>query len=119
MVAKVIPYDTRKRIVAAHERGKSAKEIADIFGVSRREVYRLAQQQRETGDVAIHTHDRGCKPKVTPEQVKQIGDTILEKPDITLADLIHKLELPIGVSRLRRIVRQQGFRFKKKVIHAA
>ena len=119
MAGKVIPYDTRCPVVDAFRRHKDADEAADMFGVSRREVYRLDETERETGDLHTHMDQRGRKPKLTPEQLAQIKTKLQETPDITINDLIDQLKLPISESRLSRIVRQQGFRLKKKVIHAS
>ena len=103
---KPVPYDTRERIVNAYGRFKNADTVADMFGVSTRTVYRLARQKQETGDVELHLHRRGRKPKLSDEQYEQIRTTLQEKPDVTLM-------------RLSRIIRQLGFRLKKKVIHAS
>ena len=116
---KPVPYDTRERIVNAYGRFKNADTVADMFGVSTRTVYRVARQKQETGDVELHLHRRGRKPKLSDEQYEQIRTTLQEKPDMTLMDLIQELELPISESRLSRIIRQLGFRLKKKVIHAS
>ena len=43
---KMIPYDARVRIVNAYTRRGNAREVADVFGVSTREVYRLAARER-------------------------------------------------------------------------
>ncbi len=119
MAAKMIPYDTRVRIVNAYTRRGNAREVADMFGVSTREVYRLAARERAEGDLHAHTESRGRKPKLTQAQLDEVKAAIQEKPDITIADLIHDLNLPISESRLSRIVRRLGFRYKKKVIHAS
>lgn len=119
MGAKMVPYDTRLRIVDAYERRGNAREIADMFGVSKREVYRLVALKKKTGDVESQVHQRGRKPKMSPEQMEQIRATLEETPDITLLDLSDKLELPVSESRLCRIVRDMRYHYKKKVMHAA
>ena len=47
----------------------SGKEeaIAQAYSVSERTVYRLAQQKRETGSVALRTSQWGRKPALTEE----------------------------------------------------
>ena len=91
MAGKVIPYDTRCPVVDAFRRHKDADEAADMFGVSRREVYRLDETERETGDLHTHMDQRGRKPKLTPEQLAQIKTKLQETPDITINDLITSL----------------------------
>ena len=119
MASKMIPYDTRVRIVDAYRRRGNAREVADMFGIFMRQVYRLAANERAGKDLHPHTELRGRKPKLTQEHLAQIEARIKEKPDVTMLDLIHELSLPISESRLSRIVRKLGFRYKKKVIHAS
>lgn len=96
-----------------------AKIIAEAYGVSEREVYKLAAQKRETGSTDSQTSLCGRKSKLTPEQIKQVDNEIQKQPDITLKEIIEKLNLDISDSRLGRIVREKlGYSFKKKVIHA-
>lgn len=108
MAAKMIPYDTRVRIVSAYRRHGNARHVADMFGVSAREVYRLAARENKEHDLHPHPERRGRKPKLTQEQLDKIEAAIREKPDITILDLIHDLNLPISESRLSRIVRKDS-----------
>lgn len=111
--------ETRRRLVEGYERTHDAKRIAEAYGVSEREVYKLAAQKRETGSTDSRTSRCGRKPKLTQEQIKQVDNEIREQPDITLKEIIEKLNLDISDSRLGRIVREKlGYSLKKKVIHA-
>lgn len=118
MGAKMLSYDERLRITDAYERLHNAKTVAAVFGISVREVYSLAQK-RKAGDLAPKTHTRGRKSKLSPEQRQAIGQLVEDRPDITLADIKKALDLPISISRLCRILRSEGFRLKKKVMHAS
>ncbi len=46
-----------------YERTHSAHEIAQVYGVTEREVYLLAKQQRDTGSVELRVNLRGRKVK--------------------------------------------------------
>ena len=49
-------------------------------------------------------------------QLEQIRQKIIDRPDITLQELIDEFSLPVCVSALSRTVRfKLGFRFKKKL----
>lgn len=112
--------ETRELLVEGYERTHDAHAIAEAYGVCEREVYKLAQQKRETGSVALRTNLRGRKPKMTADDLQRLKAAIEEHPDKTLGELREELNLPCSESRLSRIVREQlGFRRKKKVIHAA
>lgn len=51
----MLSNETRKRLVSGYERTHDAKMIAQAYGVSEREVYKLAAQMRETGSVELRT----------------------------------------------------------------
>ncbi len=118
MGARMLNYDERVRITDAFERGNDVALIAKMYGISTREVYRL-EERKKAGDLALHVHDRGRKPKLSAEQKDQIRDLLLQQPDITLKDIIKALNLPVSEATLCRVVRKEGFRLKKKVIHAS
>lgn len=116
----MLSNETRKRLVRGYERTHDAKMIAQAYGVSEREVYKLAAQMRETGSVELRTGNCGRKPKLTEEDLKRVDKALQEQPDIPLGELIMNLELNISESRLGRIVREKlGYSLKKKVIHAS
>ena len=116
----MLSNETRSRLVAGYERSHDAKMIAQAYGVSEREVYKLAAQMRETGSVEVRTGNCGRKPKLSEEDLNCVDKAIQAQPDITLGELIRNLELDISESRLGRIVREKlGYSLKKKVIHAS
>ena len=116
----MLSNETRNRLVRGYERTHDAKMIAQAYGVSEREVYKLAAQMRETGSVELRTGNCGRKPKLSEEDLKRVDKAMQEQPDITFGELIMNLELDISESRLGRIVREKlGYSLKKKVIHAS
>ena len=116
----MLSIEIRKRLVSGYERTHDAKMIAQAYGVSEREVYKLAAQMREIGSVELRTGNCGRKPKLTEEDLKRVDKAIQAQPDITFGELIMNLELDISESRLGRIVREKlGYSLKKKVIHAS
>jgi len=98
----------------------NAKEVAECYGVTEREVSKLAAQMRETLSEDLQTSRCGRKPKLSSEDIERVDKTIQDQPDITLREVIEKLHLDISESRLGRIVREKlGYSRKKKVIHAS
>ena len=69
--------------------------IAQAYGVSEREVYKLAAQMRETGSVEARTGNCGRKAKLTEEDLERVDKAIQAQPDITFGELIRNLELDI------------------------
>lgn len=120
MCKKILTNDERKRLVEAYERMGNAKMLAEAYNVSERSVYRLAAQKKKIGNVELQTSKRGRKPKITETDLQRISETIIEEPDITLQEIIDKLEIDCKVPTICRIIRHKlGFTRKKKSLHAA
>lgn len=100
----ILSNEIRKRLVVGYERTHDAKMIAQAYGVSEREVYKLAVQMWETGDVKTRTGNCGRKSKLTEEDLERVDKTIQKQPDITFGELIANLNLDISESRLGKVV---------------
>ena len=117
---KIMSNDSRERLVQSYGKIKKANEVATAFDVSESTVFRLVRQYKETGTVELQTHKRGRKPILTPEQLQKVKETILETPDITMQEIIDKLQLPIKENTLCVIVKYKlGFTRKKKMLFAS
>lgn len=116
----MLSNETRKRLVEGYERTHDVRMIAQAYGVSEREVYKLAAQMRETGSVELRMSRCGRKAKLSETDIERVDKAIQAQPDITFGELITMLSLDISESRLGRIVREKlGYSRKKKMIHAS
>ena len=107
--------EVRERIMEARNRGVTVAELSKCYGVSERNIYKLQARYRATGSVVPQTDKRGRKAKISAEQLQQLDETLQEAPDLTLAELREKLDLPIQISRLSQIIRQKlGYTYKKR-----
>ena len=111
--------EARNLLVEAYEKTHDAKGIALAYGVSVPTVYRLAEQKARTGSVDLRVSERGRKRVLGQDALEKIANTIDAQPDITLAEMIEKLDLPVGIETVRRAIQAMGYRRKKKVIHAS
>ena len=111
--------EARNLLVEAYEKTHDAKGIALAYGVSVPTVYRLAEQKAKTGSVDLRVSKRGRKRVLGQEALEKIAKTIDARPDITLAEIVEKLELPVGIETVRRAIQAMGDRRKKKMIHAS
>lgn len=112
--------ETRNLLVDAYNRHGNANLVASMFSVTPRTVYRLVARKRDTGSVELRTSQRGRKPKLNDDQLRQIDELIRQRPDITLLDIIEELKLECSESTLSRVVRfKLGYSLKRKVIHAS
>ena len=64
--------EARELLVQGYEATHDAKGIAKAYSVSKWTVYRLAEQKRKTGSVALRTSQRGRKPVLTAEDKENI-----------------------------------------------
>lgn len=111
--------EARELLVKGYEKTRDAKAIAQAYSVSERSVYRLAQQKRETGSVALRTSQRGRKPTLTQEDRKNIQRCMDEKPDVTVNEIREQLHLSASYSTVERAIQAMGYTLKKKSLYAS
>ena len=111
--------EARNLLVEAYEKTHDAKGIAMAYGVSVPTVYRLVEQKAKTGSVDLRVSKRGRKRVLVQEDLEKIARAIEEQPDITLTEIVEKLNLPVGIETVRRRIQAMGYRRKKKMIHAS
>ncbi len=111
--------ESRELLVQCYEKNHDAEATARAFSVSLRTVYRLEEQKRKTGSVELRTSQRGRKPILSKANEDQICQLIDEKPDITIQEIIEKLDVPASYSTVQRAIVRLGYTFKKKSLHAS
>ena len=117
-VVKMLHNESRKLLVEAYEKTHNAKEVAECYSVDESTVYRLERQKKATGSVELRTHLRGRKPSLSEETLSEISKAIQERPDITIDEIIEKLDLHVTNETVRKAVIKMGFVRKKKSLHA-
>jgi transposase len=109
-----LSIDLRKRIIEAAVRGDKVSTIAHEKQVSKSTVTRLLRQYRKTGSYEALPLNNGRKSNLTAEQLEQVRCRLMERPDITINELIEELSLPIKEAGLGKIVKNKlGFVYKK------
>ena len=111
--------EARELLVKGYEKSGDAEAIAQAYSVSERTVYRLAQQKRETGSVALRTSQRGRKPALTEKNKQDIRQCVEERPDITINEIREKLHLTASYSTVERTIQAMGYTLKKKSLYAS
>lgn len=111
--------EARELLVEGYEATHDAKGIAKAYSVSKWMVYRLAEQKRKTGSVALRTSQRGRKPVLTTEDKEAIRRCIDEAPDITIEEVREELNLSASYSTVERAIRAMGYTLKKKSLYAS
>lgn len=109
---KPITNENRRLIVAARERGEKPEIIAIWFSVAVSSVYNILALHKKTKDITPKPFP-GRPSRLTTEDLDKIRQTIQEKNDITLEELIDELDLPIKKTRLSEIINGMNLPFKK------
>ena len=105
--------EKREQIIDAKLRGEKTEAIILWVKVSKSTIDKVWRRYRETGS-GLATPYPGRRSKITPDLEAKIRIEIDENNDITLSELIDKLSLPIGVSRLSQVLISWGYSFKKR-----
>ena len=106
--------ETRKLLIQALNKTHNAKEVAECFSVNTSTVYRLAKRMREIGSVETRTSLRGRKPALSPEDTHNIDQLIQQQSDITIHEIVDRLQLHISDETVRKAVLKLGYVYKKK-----
>ena len=108
-----IPVPLRRRILQLYERGKSTREIAQLFGFCVAAVRRVRQQFRQRGTLEPRTHSSGRRTLLTDERKRRLAELLSAQPDATLAELGARLDRPFRASTVDLWLRRLGWRYKK------
>ena len=110
---KPISNEDRERIIKHKENGETEENISKWLFISIRSVYKILALHKNTGSILPKPYT-GNNRKVTKEQDDLIRAAIHETPDITLLELIDKLDLNISESGLSKHLKKMGLTFKKR-----
>lgn len=120
---KAYPLELRRRIVNAVDlQDWTIAQIADMFSVTERYVYKLLVQRNETGDVP-RPHGGGAPAKLDEPRILKLNELVTAQPDATLAELCEKLNhrsrQQVSVSTVCRSLQKIDLtRKKSRAVHA-
>jgi transposase len=80
--------ELRQRIVHAVDRQLGTiEEIAEMFSVTQRYVYKLLVLRRQTGDLSPRPHAGGATAKLDAQRLLKLAELVTAQPDATLYEL--------------------------------
>jgi transposase len=111
-----LPQEIRDRVLAAYDRGKQTKEIADTFGVSKAWARRVKQVRREENRTS-RLPMGGVR--VTKVDLAQLRELVGQQPDATTAELHRRLcggpgKVRCSASAVGMALRRLGLTYKKR-----
>jgi len=111
--------EARELLIQAWNKTQNVKEIAECFSVNTSTVYQLEKRMRKTGSVATRTSLRGHKRVLGEENIHHIDQLLQKQPDITINEILEKLQLHVSDATVRKVIIKLGYVYKKKSIHAS
>ena len=117
-MARGYDNDLRRKYLEAYDRGEGTLgELALRFGVSQGWGWKVSAARKRTGQMERVVGRRGRRSRVSAETQGKIRAWFASQPDMTLAELQHRLQqqagLRLSIGRLWQLLRQLGLRLKK------
>jgi transposase len=111
--------ELRQRIVDAVDRQLGTySEIAEMFSVHERYIYKLLNLRRTTGSLAPRPHGGGAPAKVQEKHRDVLTTLVADQPDATLAELRdalkRKTRTQVSVSTVWRALEALDVTVKKR-----
>jgi transposase len=95
---KPCPLELRERIVGAvDQQTHTIAELADLFQVTERYIYKLLKLRRDTGDLTPLPHSGGTLPRLDEAKLLQLAQLVAQFPDATLQELQTLVQRHCGV----------------------
>jgi transposase len=114
MRGKSYSVDLREKVIQAVDNKKyTIQEIADIFKVSKRWIYKLIYQRRYTGSIAPLRHGGGREAKFQEESLRELKKLVNSQPDITLQEILDQTRVDASIMAVHRALKRLDFRRKK------
>jgi len=113
---KAYSTDLRERVLAAHARGLSRRELIDLFQISQGSITRWLRQQRLSGDLTPRVPP-GRARSIPTDQEAALRRQLEAAPDATLAS--HAAQwaadygTPLSSWSMARAIRRLGWSRKK------
>ena len=112
-MAAAYSMDLRTRVLMDADAGRSSKELAEQYHVSRAWVDALKQRRRETGAFAPRQQTKFRGRALAASDLDHLAALVAARPDATLAEIREALRTSAGVTTIWRALRQLDLTFKK------
>ena len=119
MGVKPYPIEFRQRIVeVVDQQYHTIEEVAEIFGVTERYIYKLLKLRQDLGDLAPRPPGGGTKAKLNDRMLLRLADLVAAFPDATLEELRELLRrrsrVKVSTNTVWRGLKKIDFTLKKR-----
>jgi transposase len=112
-MAAAYSMDLRTRVLSDADAGRTSKELAERYHVSRAWVDALKQRRRETGAFAPRQQTKFRGRALAPTDLDRLAALVAARPDATLEEIREALRTSAGLTTIWRALNQLDFTFKK------
>ena len=109
----LIPVQTRKRMLAAVERGESVASVARRFEITERGLHQIIKQRRERGTIEPLKFGPKGPTKLTAKDDAKMLALIKADPGVTLKKIASHLSVEVVESTVHRRLKRLGVSLKK------
>jgi transposase len=108
------PYsmDLRRKVLAALDRGESARSVARRFEMHD-ETVRIFRDRREAGRLEPDKPGPKGPAKLTLADHAKLRELVAADPGLTLKQLADQMSVPVAESTIHRALKKLGLSFKK------
>ena len=114
VMPRAITIEEREKIIKHKQNNENEADIARWLFINKSTVTKLWAHYKKTGTLQTNYTNCGRKPKINNTKITQIKTEIEKTPDITIPELIEKLDLPITESGLSKLFKKIGLTYKKR-----
>lgn len=116
---KSYPIEFRQRIVeVVDQQYHTIEEVAEIFGVTERYIYKLLKLRQDLGDRSPRPPGGGTKAKLNDRMLLRLADLVAEFPAATLEELRELLRrrsrVKVSTNTVWRGLKKIDFTLKKR-----
>ena len=108
-----IPLQTRRKMLAAIERGESIASVARRFEVTQQGLHQIRRKTRQRGTLEPAKTGPKGHVKLTDADVQLMRQQIQINPGITLIQLRDMLSVPVAESTVCRALKKMNLSLKK------
>ncbi len=110
-----IPVQTRRKMLAAVERGESVASVARRFEVTERGLHKLIKRCRERGTIEPLKPGPKGPTKLTPKDDAKMLALVRADPGVTLKQIASHLSAEVVESTVCRSLQRLGLSLKKSL----
>ena len=110
--------DLRRRVLDMCDSGRTTRDVALAFDVSKSWVRKLKQRRREDNTIGPRPSGGRRHGHFEPEHLQQLQHWLRQRPDATLESLLervkHNMALSCSLMAVCRAVKKLGWSLKKR-----